>query len=221
MNRKLLVQVTAPTVVIGLLLFAACLVGAWFTDRSQRELAKLLSREVASLQAAQELEIRVRQLRWRTFLNYLDPGHARPEAIEEVRRDFEISLDRARRASNSAEEQAAVEHISAGYLRYQRELTTLPKELAAAGAKPDLHTLADKHPIRYVAEPCQELSRLNREEMAETVRESDRVGVLVRWTVGPRRGRPPQRAAGRLRRRPLPELHDLPAQRRAAAARAP
>src|SRR5271155_4121317 len=118
MNRNLLLQVTAPTVLIGLLLFTVCLVGAWFTDRSQRELTKLLSREVASLQAAQEVEIRVRQLRWRTFLDHMDPKHARPENIREVQLSFERSLDRARQASRTPEEQALVEKISHSYQLY-------------------------------------------------------------------------------------------------------
>src|SRR3954451_16666002 len=159
MNRKLLFQVTAPTVLIGVLLFTACLVGAWFTDRSQRELAKLLSQEVVSLQVAQELEIRVRQLRFRTFLDLIEPGRARPEAIAEVHHNFETALDRARQASHTPEELAAIGKISEGYLRYQRELKLLPDELAAAGKTLDWHTLADRHPIRHVVEPCQDLLR--------------------------------------------------------------
>ena len=61
---------------IGLLLLTVCLVGAWFTERSHRELSKLLSREVASLQAAQELEIRVRQFRWAplSWIKSMDPS---------------------------------------------------------------------------------------------------------------------------------------------------
>jgi signal transduction histidine kinase len=183
MNRKLLFQVTAPSVLIGVLLFTACLVGAWFTDRSQRELAKLLSQEVASLQAGQELEIRVRQLRFRTFLDLIEPGRARPEAIAEVQDNFLTALQRARQASHTPEERDACDKIFAGYHRYLSELESLPRELAAAGKTPDWHTLADAHPIRHVVEPCQELLRINREQMAATVQENDRVGGSVRLAM--------------------------------------
>ena len=65
--------ITAPTLVIGSLLFGACLVSAWSINRLQANLATVLSRNVASLQAAQQLEINVRQLRFHAFVYLLDP----------------------------------------------------------------------------------------------------------------------------------------------------
>ena len=66
-NPKILIRVTAPAVVIGLL-FRACLVGVFYVTRLQANMSDILSRNVASLQAAQELEIRVRQLRFHNLL---------------------------------------------------------------------------------------------------------------------------------------------------------
>src|SRR5262249_47190511 len=112
MNRKLVVQVTAPTIIIGVLLLAACLASVWFTLRSQRDLTRLLSQEFASMQAAQELEIRVRQLRFRSFLNLVDPTHARQEPIDEAHRNFEKALEKARQAASTPRERAAVSAIA-------------------------------------------------------------------------------------------------------------
>ncbi len=183
MNRKLFLQVAAPNVVIGVLLLTACLVGAWFTERTHHNLSQLLSKEVASLQAAQELEIRVRQLRWRAFLNVIDPGHARAGPVAESEQQFELALDRVRKASHTPEESKAVTAIARGYKRYQRELADLPRDFARAGKQSDLHTLDEDHPIRYVADPVRELIRINREQIAETVQENDRVGGLVRLAM--------------------------------------
>lgn len=72
-NPKILVRVTAPTVVIGVLLFAACLVSVGYISYLQNNLTDILSRNVASLQAAQELEIRVRQLRHHNLLYLMAP----------------------------------------------------------------------------------------------------------------------------------------------------
>src|SRR5262249_19131964 len=182
-SRKLLIQVSAPTVLIGLILFLACLVSAWYTSRLQRDLAKILSREVASLQAAQELEIRVRQLRFHNFLNVVDPAHAREEPIRQVHLSVEEALERAERATHHPDELAYVQAIRTGFQRYKEELTLLPGELARLGANPDLHKLMDAHPVRYVADPCQDLLRLNKEQMEETAREGEQISRLVRLAM--------------------------------------
>jgi signal transduction histidine kinase len=183
MNRKLLLQVTAPSVLIGLVLFAACLVSVWFTLRSQRNLTKLLSREVASLQAAQELQIRSRQLRFRHFLNLVDADHARQAPIDEAHRNFEKALDKARRSASTQREREAVGAIAEGYGEYQKQLVELQQEIAHAGKQADLHKLVDAHPIRLVTDPCQELVRINQEEIVDTVTETEQLGHWVRLTL--------------------------------------
>jgi hypothetical protein len=61
-NQRLLLRVTAPAILVGLLLLAACVAGVWYINRLQTSLADVLNENVISSQAAQELEIRVRQL---------------------------------------------------------------------------------------------------------------------------------------------------------------
>ncbi|MCI0455997.1 MAG: ATP-binding protein [Gemmataceae bacterium] len=183
MSRKLLFQVSAPTVLIALLLFVACLLSAWHISRLQRDLAKILTREVTSLQAAQELEIRLRQLRFRNFLNLLDPRHARAEPIQKARDAFEEALERASSLASTAEEQSCVRAIRSGYQRYKHELEELPTELARLGKDPDLHRLEDAHPIRHVVDPCQELLLLNKEQMEATAQESEYMSRVVRLTM--------------------------------------
>ena len=56
MSRRIMIQVTAPAVVIGLLLCVTCLVSAWYINRLQQNLANVHSQNVASLEAALELE---------------------------------------------------------------------------------------------------------------------------------------------------------------------
>jgi signal transduction histidine kinase len=183
MNRKLLLQVTAPTVIIGLLLFAVCLVGVWFTVRSQRSLTDVLSQEVVSMQAAQELEIRVRQLRFRDFLNLVDPAHAQKEPLDEAHRNFEKALDTARQAAHNDRQRAAVVAIGDGYRRYQEELALLRTELATAGTRADLHELVDAHPIGHVHDRCEDLIGINQDEIKATTRASDDLSQTLRWAL--------------------------------------
>ena len=46
-----------------------------------------------------------------------------------------------------------------------------------------MHFLANAHPIQDIVSPCQDLLNINREQMAETVLQSDRVGTSVRWAM--------------------------------------
>jgi two-component system, NtrC family, sensor histidine kinase HydH len=183
MSQKLFLRVSGPPVLIGLLLFIACLVGVWYTSRLQRDMAKLISQEVTSQQAALELEIRIRQLRFHSFLNLVDPSNARDEPILRVQREVENALERARQATHNPKELAYIREIRAGFQRYQEEMAALPAELKKLGPRPDLHKLMDAHPVRHVAEPCQDLLQVNKEQMEETVREAESTSRLVRLAL--------------------------------------
>jgi two-component system sensor histidine kinase HydH len=179
MNRKILIQVTAPTVIISGLLFIACVVSAWYISRLQGDLARIRSEKVVSLEAAQELEICVQQLRFHSFLNLIDPKHPRSTRILEVQRDFESALDRVRRRASSEQEHAYVRAIADGYEHYQKELADLSSELAHAAPPADFHKVADAHPINQIVKPCQDLLKLNNEAMDETALEGERVSNLI------------------------------------------
>src|SRR6476646_9902107 len=97
-NRKILLQVAGPAVGVGLLLLAVCLVSAWQINRLQANMAHLLKRNVASLEAAQELEIHLRRLRFHSFIYLLEPTPEREKPIAADERDFEGTLERARAA---------------------------------------------------------------------------------------------------------------------------
>src|SRR3954451_23534568 len=84
MNRKILFQVAAPALLIGLLLVGACLVSAWSIHRLQTGLANILSDNVASIQAARDLENKVRQLRYHSLLYLLKPTG---DSLGQIRRD--------------------------------------------------------------------------------------------------------------------------------------
>jgi signal transduction histidine kinase len=179
MNRKILIQVTAPTVIISGLLFIACVVSAWYISRLQGDLARIRSKQVVSLEAAQELEIRVQQLRFHSFLNLIDPKHPRSKRILEVQRDFENALERVRQVAANDEERGCLQAIATGYERYQKELADLSSDLARGTPPADFHKLADAHPINQIVDPCHELLRLNNEAMDQTSKEGERVSHLI------------------------------------------
>jgi two-component system sensor histidine kinase HydH len=171
-NPKILLRVTAPAVVIGLLLFAACLVSVFYVTRLQANMTDILSRNVASLQAAQELEIRVRQLRFHNLLYLMQPDPTELDAIEADQRHFEEALETARQASHTAEERKWVQAIEKGYRRYQSEQTLLRADANPARTPAAFWELIDSHPIHLVVDPCQSLMRVNKEAMDAAAQEN-------------------------------------------------
>src|SRR5436309_2448667 len=144
MNRRILIQLTAPTVLIGAVLFGACMTSVWLINHLQANLAQILQENVASLEAAQELEVQLRQLRFHSFLRIIDPKKQRDEFVENDHHAFEQALAKVRYAARKPQEKALVQKIQDGYQRYRAELNTGPEP---ATTKPlDLARWADAHP---------------------------------------------------------------------------
>jgi signal transduction histidine kinase len=175
MNRNLLFRVAAPAVLIGVLLFGGSLAAARYITRLQTNLAGILARNVTSLQAAQELEIRVRQLRFHSFLYLIDPTPARLAPITEDEKRFEDALGIARETASSPEEQSCVRQIEANYRQYYEEQAQLRAAVPLNPAAVDVKQVVDSHPINRVVIPCQNLLLLNRQKMEEAAEESRRV----------------------------------------------
>lgn len=179
MNRKLLLQVAAPTAVVGALVLGTCLVSAWHIDRLQANVTRALSRHAANLEAAQELEIEVRRLRYRSLLYLIDPVPERLEPIRASHEDVERTMERARQSVSTPEEKALLHAAAEGYRRYRLEMERVRAE-ADAGRRPtDLGRLMDAHPLSDVVEPCDRLLAVSKQAMAQTAEESGRVGARV------------------------------------------
>lgn len=191
MNRNLLLRVTAPAVAIGLALLAACLAGALYINRLQSDLTNVLTQNVSSLQAAQELEIRIRQLRLHSLLYLMDPHRPRLTPIAQDERRFEEALEVARQTASTREEMDCVRDIEGAYKAYQEEQVRLRKEAGRKQPTPAFHEIIDAHPVSPIVDRCQDLLRINKKMMQETVEESQRsswrgyVAMLALGLAGP------------------------------------
>jgi signal transduction histidine kinase len=189
MNYRLLIRLTAPAIAIGLVLFASCLASISYISHLQSNLANVLSGNVASLQAAQELEIRVRQLRFHTLLDLMDPGDKRLRHTREDHLAFKAALKKTREACSTREELACVHDIDTAYDEYHEKQIHLRDETPRSPA--DFAHLADRHPVLKVVDPCKQLLRLNEEKLRQTRDESRRVSqqahlaMLVLGLAGP------------------------------------
>jgi signal transduction histidine kinase len=183
MNRKILFQVAAPALVIGLLLVGTCVVGAWSIQRLHDNLSRILSRNVASLQAALELENSLRQLRYHSLLYLTGPTDASLQQIEQDEHHFEAALQQAREAAHTDTAHDLLTQIERGYRQYHQEMAQLRDEVARHGPKTDFQQLALSHPIRHVVTPCQELRAFDKAQVQNTVAESEQVSRQGRWAL--------------------------------------
>jgi signal transduction histidine kinase len=183
MNRKILLQVTMPAVLIGLLLFGACAVSAWYVNRLQKNLADILAQNVTSQRKVQELEIRIRQLRYHSFLYLIDPSPDRQGHIAEDHHNFEAALSEARTVALSPEELDLLQQIDEAYRKYHQEIEQLLQDGPRKESGTDLAKLADHHPLKDIVEPSEQLLELNKDMMEESAKKSQRVAKQAQMTL--------------------------------------
>jgi len=175
MPRKILIQVTAPAVLIGLLLLATCLVSAWNVSGLQNNLSEILKQNVTSLEAAHQLEIGVRQLRFHCVLFLLDGNDGLRTKIAEDEKVIQHWLDEIRVNANTPREFEFVDKIEKGYARYRHEFDFLIEEMSHPKPGRDLLMLAMENPVDHVVVPCRGYLEENETQMKETAEESDQL----------------------------------------------
>jgi two-component system, NtrC family, sensor histidine kinase HydH len=184
MTGQILYRVALPSVSLVVLLVAACLGGVWSIAYLQANQARILSKNVSSLLAAQELEVRLRQLRFHSFMYVMEPTKGRKERMDLDIRQFEEALARAELTAERPEGRQLIRSVKEGYQEYCRNLGHGPVAGADAWSRQQLLLWADAHPMRQLADQCEELSRFNENSMAETAAASDRIGNHTRrWML--------------------------------------
>src|SRR5262249_9675885 len=153
----ILSRVALPSAVLTLLLLGACLGGMWSIAHLQSNQEHILSKNVASLLAAQELELRLRQLRFHSFVYAIDPIPARRGPVEQDSRQFEAALAKAEQAAEQPAERQLVEAVRNGYHEYASALGRGLGEAGAAWNKDQVLHWSDAHSAKALAERCETL----------------------------------------------------------------
>lgn len=171
-RRRAVALVALPAVLLGAALFGVCLFGVLSLNRLQDARERVLARDVEALQAAQEVSLRLRQLRYHGFVYVLEQSDAHRLAVERDHLQFEQAVGRARAAADHPAEQGAVDRIEAGYRSYRREVDDRSKWPAAPVTVAAAVEWADAHPVRPLLAPCEELLAFNRRSIEDTRRDS-------------------------------------------------
>src|SRR5262245_16165889 len=101
MRVPLTIRMLAPVVCVSLLLLSVGLVTAWYVERLQKDAAAILVQNVASIRAAEELEIGLRKVRSRANTFRLTGDRAYLDDIPRLREQTDQSLQDAVRLSST------------------------------------------------------------------------------------------------------------------------
>lgn len=180
MQTRILLQVTAPAIAIAVLMIGVSAGSAWSIHRLQTNLTSILAESVTSVKASGDLQNSLRRLRYRSLLYLIHPTPDILAEIADAERDFHEAFEQAREACTTPQEEACLDRIETGFSAYLEEMARLRTEAVKSGPPKDFATVALTHPIRHIVEPCQELGDLNREQLEQTVRDSN--DLSGRWS---------------------------------------
>ncbi len=187
MSIHLTVRMAAPSIVISLLLLTVGGVGGWYVDRLQRNTAKTVSLDMATIQAAEQLVFAIGEMRMELaqFLATNDRAHldAVPAACEHIER----WLVAAEALVDDNDEIAVAGRIRAGYAKFVVQWQKLPLAAPLAEMRQAVARLNDEVATNDLLAPTKELialeERLNRTSSEKNQAMADRVAWGL-WLLG-------------------------------------
>lgn len=182
MSPRVVARLTAPLAVVSLLLLVSAVGAAWYVRHLQQTVAGPIATSVASVRAAQELEISIREL-IAQMNRYLVTGERKHlDPLPRLKRRTEQALADADKAAVTAEEQALMRRTRAGYEHFSGEYERVLKEPPAQGLYVRMAELTDTVLTDEVLDPAHEYLRLNEGVLAQASAANQ--ALADRLTVG-------------------------------------
>jgi signal transduction histidine kinase len=161
MNPRLVTRLTAPLVVVSLLLLVIACGAAWYVRNLQQTVAGPITTSVASVRAAQELEISIRELisQLNRYLITGDRKHL--DLLPRMKRRTEEALADADAAATTPAEKALMRRTREGYDHFSAEYEKVLREPPAQGLYLKIVELTDTVLTKELLDPAHEYLRLN------------------------------------------------------------
>src|SRR5581483_10923389 len=178
MDRRSLLLISSPALLIGLILVGACAVGMVAVNSFQNRIHQSLERKVQSLRAAHEMEVALLRLRIDSLVGFADRS-------EEFWRSSQVHHQAFERAVKEAKDLAIPEQaefiarIEQGYDAYRAHL----KELESDSNAESLAAWAKAHPIQQVVAPCQALLVFSQSTIAQGLAEVQASSKQIQLTL--------------------------------------
>lgn len=172
---------SGPLIGLGGLVAVACLASTWYINRLQTDLARAVRHDAARLDAADELQVQLRHLRFHSLICAADPVEHRRNQVRSDATKAEEALGAIRR-DIPAEDADLLALIERDYQEYKNRLGPggVPDPFTTV---PELVRWSDAHPMRELLSPCRELSDRQRERMeaglARSEAQTARAGLVL------------------------------------------
>ncbi|HSQ54931.1 MAG TPA: ATP-binding protein [Gemmata sp.] len=161
MQSRIVARLTAPVMVVSAILIIIAFGAAWYVRDSQRNVSFMINSHVASVHAAQELEISLREIHVQ-FDRYLITGQrSHLDSVPHLRERAQDALQEAWEQATTEEEQRLMKRVQQGYDRFFREYDRYEKVPPPQGRYAGVLELVDNVLTRYILEPAREYLRLN------------------------------------------------------------
>lgn len=182
MNSRLATRIAAPVAVLSVLLLALSVVAAWYVRDMQDRASGPIATSVASVTAAQELEISIREMsgQLNRYLITLDRKHLDP--LPHLKERTAAALAAAEDAASSPAEEALMRRARQGYEHFFGEYEKLLHNPPKTGIYQEIIKLTDTVLAKEIVEPAHEYLRLN--ELMLTQASETNQEVAQRLTVG-------------------------------------
>jgi signal transduction histidine kinase len=173
---------TAPMVGVSLLLLAIGILSAWYVHRLQKSNSDLMARDVASMLAAEDLEIKMRDVRdqLRGFLRTGDPSYL--EGIPALRERTERDLREARGTARTPREEQKITELELGCEHFFETVNQRAQEPFEAESPQQLYRSLqsiDDLARKEIFVPAHEYVELHRQNVDETSKQSQKWADLM------------------------------------------
>lgn len=182
MNSRLMARLTAPIAAVSGLLLVLAIAAAWYVRDMQERASGPIATSVASVIAAQELEISIREVnaQFNRYLVTLDRKYLEP--VPRLKQRTAEALAHAEREAITPAEKVLMKRVRQGYdhffSEYDKVLQVPPKQ----GFYPKILELIEDVLEKEILEPAHEYLRLN-EGMLSQANETNQE-MARRLTVG-------------------------------------
>lgn len=186
----MMLRIAVPIAAVSGLLLLIGVIGAWYVYRLQEQASEILAVNVASIRAAEELEIVVRETRYE-LNQFLLTGHREHlDNVASLREPTQDWLTAAERLATTTEEQRLIQLIQSGYRQFLDDFDAVVAQGASAQSAVAVQRLARDvlpneilaHARRYL--DLNEHDLTSSSEQNQTLAERLVLGLLLLGTCG-------------------------------------
>ena len=191
MQPRLFVRLTAPIMAISVLPLAVGVTTAWVVQRSQKSASNALAGKVASIRAAEEVAIGIRDIRFQLDRFLLTGDRQYLDAVPGLRRETDPWLVAAQQAAATPREKELIDGVTASYDDFFREFDRLARQPAPGDSADKVRELINQPLTEKILRPAQDYLDLTEEEIAHSNEVNQRTadqlvrGLLLLGVCGP------------------------------------